>query len=168
MSGNYRPVAAVLLLNDNNDVFIGKSTHTNKWQCIQGGIDNGESARAAAFREMYEEAGIKASRVIVVTESAKWYTYSSGPFEMDGQQYDGQKMKWFLMRYTGSDQEINIAQDSHDQEFSQFKWENYDTVPMLAPKSKHAVYASVFAEFKPMLPQSGQPIEGRAIDSSER
>ncbi len=155
MEGNFRPIAVACVINSDNKILICRSVHTGKWQCPQGGIEKGESARAAAFRELHEETGIIPSKVKLIQELPEWLYYSSGQFEMDDEVYDGQKAKWFLLQFVGHDGNIDLATDPNDQEFNQFKWETSNTILPLVPSSKRKMYRTALAKFKSHLTPKG-------------
>lgn len=116
----------------------------------QGGIDAGESPRAAALRELREEIGT--NRAEIVAESRDWLSYDLPP-ELVGKawkgRYRGQRQKWFLMRFTGQDDDIDLA--AHDAEFDAWKWVPPESVVRLIVGFKLAVYAKVVAEFAPRI-----------------
>ena len=91
------------------------------WQMPQGGIDPGESPRQAALRELKEEIGT--DKAEIVCESQAWLQYDL-PVELAGGiwggRYRGQRQKWFVMRFTGSDADINLA--TEHPEFVDWQW----------------------------------------------
>ena len=118
----YRPCAGVMLVNASGEVFVGqrKDSDVPAWQMPQGGIDAGETPRDAALRELEEETGVSAELVSVEAETRDWVRYDL-PEHLLGKvwkgRYRGQEMKWFLMRFHGSDADVNIA--TKHQEFSE-------------------------------------------------
>ena len=112
----YRPCVGVMVLNKDGRAFIGRRTdgpehvdETHVWQMPQGGIDEGEDAYPAALRELYEETSIKS--VETIGEIKDWLIYDI-PRDIVGQawkgKYRGQKQKWFALRFTGKESEIDI------------------------------------------------------------
>lgn len=113
----YRPCVGAMILNESGNVWIGRRMDARRdaegigmwWQMPQGGIDEDEDPRAAAMREVYEETNISSVRIIAQTPG--WLTYDLPP-ELVGVawkgRYRGQKQRWFAMRFTGADDEIDI------------------------------------------------------------
>ena len=145
----YRPCVGVLLANRDGLVFAGERIDTpGAWQMPQGGIDNGESPRDAALRELHEETGVRPDLVTVEAETAGWVRYDLPP-ELLGKvwkgRYRGQEQKWFLVRFEGQDADIDIA-TSHA-EFSRWRWlAPADLLALIVP-FKRAVYTQVLDEF---------------------
>jgi len=119
----YRPCAGMMLLNKAGRVFTAKRIDTvvEAWQMPQGGIDAGEDPEQAALRELEEEIGTNDVEVIARTED--WLYYDL-PDHLLGKvwkgKYRGQKMKWFVFRFLGQDNDINIETDHP--EFSEWQW----------------------------------------------
>ncbi|MEP5728879.1 MAG: RNA pyrophosphohydrolase [Sulfitobacter sp.] len=150
----YRPCAGVMLLNAQGEVFVGqrKDNHQAAWQMPQGGIDKGEAPETAALRELEEETGISRDLVDVIAQTEGWVPYEL-PHDLIGKlwkgKYRGQKQKWFLMRFKGRDDQVNIVTDH--QEFSAWKWlPTQDLVANIVPFKRH-VYETVLAEFEAHL-----------------
>ena len=157
-SGIYRPCAGAMIINKYNQVWLGKrlikSDNPKKlplWQMPQGGIDNGEKAEQAVYREVYEETGIK--NLTIIYESKNWYYYDipDNFYENPKGNFVGQKQKWFLMFFSGADEEINLIPDknmTHHQEFSEWKWELRDNIIDQVIEFKKETYLKVLEEFK--------------------
>jgi putative (di)nucleoside polyphosphate hydrolase len=156
----YRPCVGVMVLNAQGRAFIGRRAGgpehvdlTHSWQMPQGGIDPGEAPWPAARRELREETNIRS--VECLGEIADWLTYDI-PREIVGQawkgKYRGQKQKWFALRFTGNEDEIDVEHPDggHPQEFAAWRWEPLQNVPDLVVPFKRAVYDRVVREFLPL------------------
>lgn len=150
----YRPNVGVMMINGEGAVWVGQrmDRYKDAWQMPQGGIDKGEDARLAALRELEEETGVTPDLVEVVAESNGWLPYDL-PHEVVphfwGGKYRGQEQKWFLLRFTGRDEQINIATD--DPEFSAWCWLSVDQLVDKVVPFKKEVYARVVEEFQAHL-----------------
>ncbi|MEW6641416.1 MAG: RNA pyrophosphohydrolase [Pseudomonadota bacterium] len=155
----YRTCVGVMLINDKGLVFIGRRAggieHVDEnhvWQMPQGGVDPGEDTWAAARRELYEETNARS--VEKLAEISDWLTYDI-PRTVAGRtwkgRYRGQKQKWYAMRFTGDDREINVANPAggHKPEFVTWRWEPMRNLPELIVPFKRPVYERVVQEFKP-------------------
>ena len=106
-----RPGVGVILLNNKNQVFVGKRKDNpgNKWQMPQGGVDEGENYVTAMKRELIEEKNIENIKIL---KEIKHFYYYELPDNLIGiiwkGKYRGQKQKWFITRFLGLDNEINI------------------------------------------------------------
>jgi len=142
----YRPCVGIMLFNRHGKVFVGKRIDqtVEGWQMPQGGIDKGESPKQAALRELQEEVGTDKAEIIAVMED--WVTYDL-PEHLIGVafhgKYRGQKQKWFALRFTGEDGDIDLT--SHEPEFSAFKWVDLKTLPSLIVPFKRDTYKAVIA-----------------------
>jgi putative (di)nucleoside polyphosphate hydrolase len=154
----YRPCVGVMVLNRAGLAFIGRRIEgpehidaTHAWQMPQGGIDKGEEAWPAALRELREETNIRS--VERIGEIAEWLKYDI-PREIVGQawkgKYRGQIQKWFALRFTGDDREIDVdnPDGAPEPEFAAWRWEPMQNVPDLVVPFKRAVYDRVVREFR--------------------
>lgn len=151
----YRPCAGILLTNKDGLVFSGRridggETRGNLWQMPQGGIDEGEDPTLAAWREMEEEIGTRAARLL--GETKEWLTYDLPP-ELLGKvwkgRYRGQKQKWFAFVFEGEDKDINI--ETEHPEFSEWQWMRASDLLACTVEFKRDVYGRVFEEFSEVL-----------------
>ncbi|WP_333712027.1 RNA pyrophosphohydrolase [Yoonia sp.] len=150
----YRPCVGIMLANRDGKVFVAqrRDRDTDAWQMPQGGVDKGEDLRDAALRELFEETSIPATRVMIEAETAGMIPYDI-PHDLVpniwGGRYRGQAQKWFLMRYQGTDDQIDL--DTDHPEFTAWKWMDAgDLVANIVP-FKRAVYEQVLAAFRDRL-----------------
>jgi putative (di)nucleoside polyphosphate hydrolase len=153
----YRRCAGMMVLNRDGLVFIGRRASgpehidaTHVWQMPQGGIDPGEEPYPAALRELEEETNIRS--VAKLGEIAEWLAYDI-PSDIVGQawggKYRGQTQKWYALRFTGDDREIDIEHPAggHEPEFIAWRWVAMDELPTLVVPFKRQTYERVINEF---------------------
>lgn len=148
----YRLGVGIALFNDAGKVFAARRIDTpgEAWQMPQGGIDAGETPRQAALRELEEEIGT--ARAEILAESRDWLAYDL-PEDIRRRvwkgRYRGQKQKWFALRFTGRDSDIDIA--TRHPEFSDWRWMELTELPGLIVPFKRPLYEGVVAEFAPIV-----------------
>ncbi len=154
---DWRPCAGIVLVNKDGLVFSGKRRPDKLppdaplWQLPQGGIDEGETPLEAAYRELAEETGVTEAEL--VHEIPDWLYYDL-PEELIGKalkgKFRGQKQKWFLMRFTGQDEMIDL--NAHSQiEFDQWTWRPLAECVELVIEFKKPIYRALLAHFKDMV-----------------
>jgi len=142
----------IVLLNDNNEVFVGKRIDNPKdfWQMPQGGVDKSENFLDAAKRELKEETSIK--NVKLIKEIEGWLTYEL-PKDLLGKiwkgKYRGQKQKWFIMKFLGNKNEINI--NTKKPEFLNWKWIKPSELPEVAVNFKINIYKKISKELSTFI-----------------
>ena len=150
----YRPCVGVMLLNREGQVFVGQRLDTTleAWQMPQGGIDPGEEPLETAIRELGEETGIIPEHIELIAEARGEFRYDI-PVEMIGKvwkgRYRGQTQRWFLFRYTGTDNDIHI--DTAHPEFRAWRWADPADLPAIIVPFKRTLYAEVLAAFSTHL-----------------
>ena len=138
----------VILLNSENKVFVGKRIDNQKgnyWQMPQGGVDENENFLDAAKRELEEETSIK--NIKLIKEIEGWLTYDL-PVDLLGKvwkgKYRGQKQKWFIMKFLGNNNEINI--NTKKPEFLNWKWIEPTELPKVVVDFKISIYEKISKE----------------------
>jgi len=148
-----RTGVGIALLNHENKIFVGKriDNPANSWQMPQGGVDENEDFLHAAKRELEEETGIK--NVKVIKELEEWLTYDL-PENLLGKiwqgKYRGQKQKWFIMKFLGKNDEINVK--TKQPEFLDWKWVEPVELPNIAVSFKINVYKKLKEELTFLKP----------------
>ena len=150
----YRPCVGVVLIDARGLVFAGQriDSPSPAWQMPQGGIDDGEKPKEAAFRELLEETGVTRELVEFVGKTHRWVTYDLPPELLGkvwGGKFRGQRQKWFLFRFKGRDSDIKITNDHA--EFAQWRWILADEMVQNIVPFKRAVYEEVVRSFRAYL-----------------
>ena len=147
-----RTGVGIAVLNSKNKVFVGKRKDNpfDKWQMPQGGVDSDEPLLQAMKRELLEETSIK--NIKVLKEFDQWLEYEL-PENLIGKiwkgKYRGQRQKWFIVKFLGDDNEINIK--TNNAEFMEWKWIDVNLLPDLIVIFKKHVYEKVLIELKKII-----------------
>ena len=142
----------IVVLNKNNKIFVAKRIDNPKdfWQMPQGGVDENESYLDAAYRELYEETNIK--EIELIKEVEEFTTYEL-PDHLLGiiwkGKFKGQKQKWFIMRFVGNENEIDI--NTKKPEFLDWKWIDVNEITKKVVDFKYEVYKKVKSEVEKLL-----------------
>jgi putative (di)nucleoside polyphosphate hydrolase len=146
----YRPCAGVMLLNRHGQVFVGQrlDSMVEAWQMPQGGIDPGEAPIEAAWRELWEETGVARELAELVAEAPDELFYDL-PEDLAGRiwkgKWRGQRQRWFLFRFLGEDQDVNIQ--TAEPEFRAWRWAEPKDLPDLIVPFKRALYKELLTVF---------------------
>ncbi len=142
----------IVVLNSDNKVFVGKrkDNPVDKWQMPQGGVDPGETLLEAMKRELIEETSIK--NIKVLKELDYWLEYQL-PKDLVGiiwqGKYRGQKQKWFVVKFFGLDNEINL--NTKKPEFIEWKWLDISKLPDVIVDFKKNVYKKLVKELDKII-----------------
>lgn len=147
----YRLGVGAVLLNAEGKVFVAERLDTpGAWQMPQGGLDKGEDPAEAVMRELEEEIGTAKAEIIAETDG--WIAYDL-PAELRGKvwkgRYRGQKQKWYALRFTGRDADIDLGAHHHP-EFSAWQWVDMARLPDLIVGFKRPLYEQIVAAFLPL------------------
>jgi len=147
-----RSGVGIVVLNKDNKVFVAKRIDNPKnfWQMPQGGVDEGENFLSAAYRELEEETSIKSVKLIHEIDEITTYLLPKHLLGVIWRgKYKGQKQKWFLMRFLGNDNEINI--NTNKPEFLEWKWIDLDMITDVVVDFKLEVYKTLQKKIKKIL-----------------
>ena len=147
-----RKGVGVALLNKNNQIFVAKriDNPNDYWQMPQGGIDKGEDPLKAAYRELNEETSIKTVELIQEIEDEITYHLPDNLLGIIWKgKFKGQTQKWYIMRFLGEDNEINL--NTKHPEFLEWKWINYENITDKVVKFKLHVYEKIKNELNKLI-----------------
>ena len=147
-----RSGVGIVVLNKDNKVFVAKRIDNQKnfWQMPQGGVDKDEGYLAASYRELEEETSIKSVKLIKELDGLIVYELPKNLLGIIWKgQYRGQEQKWFVMRFLGKDDEINIK--TKYPEFCEWKWVHLENITDLVVDFKLHVYKDVKEKVKEIL-----------------
>lgn len=145
----YRKGVGAVLFNAGGLIFVGRRIDTpgDAWQLPQGGVADGEKPARAVLRELREEIGTDKAEILA--KSSAWLRYDL-PADLVGRvwrgRYRGQRQRWFALRFTGSDADIDIAASRHA-EFDAWRWVAFTDLPALAVPFKRTLYTRLLDEF---------------------
>ena len=137
----------IIILNKKNEVFVGKrkDNPTDKWQMPQGGVNNGEDFITAMKRELLEETSIKNFKIIKEVENMYEYELPENLVGIIWKgKFRGQKQKWFINRFLGKDEEINLK--TKHPEFIEWKWIKPMMLPKVIVDFKRKLYLNLLKE----------------------
>ena len=147
-----RDGVGVIILNKQNKIFVGKRKDNpiDKWQMPQGGLDPGENYLSAMKRELYEETSIRSIKVLKEIDGYFEYTL---PEKLVGiiwkGKYRGQKQKWFIAKFLGDEEEINLK--TEHPEFIEWKWISPNNLPDVIVDFKKKLYLKLLDEIKKFI-----------------
>ena len=142
----------IILLNKENKIFVARRIDNPKnfWQMPQGGVDEGENFLKAAFRELEEETSIKKAELIKELDGTTTYELPDHLLGIIWKgKYRGQKQKWFLMRFTGEENEVNIK--TRIPEFLDWKWININEMTKVVVNFKLDVYKKLQEKIRKII-----------------
>ena len=147
----YRPNVGVVLFNGQGQVWLGRRAGARgpfNWQFPQGGVDPGEDVEAAAFRELYEETGVRSAAVLA--RAPEPITYDFPPEVLarpNTRGFRGQSQTWLAMRFTGEDSEIDLAAVP-PVEFDAWRWASFEEALVTVVPFKRETYGRVAQHFR--------------------
>ena len=147
-----RKGVGVALLNKYNQIFVARriDNPNDFWQMPQGGIDKGENPLKAAYRELNEETSIKTVELIQEIEDEITYHLPDNLLGIIWKgKFKGQTQKWYIMRFLGEDNEINL--NTKHPEFLEWKWINYENITDKVVKFKLHVYEKIKNELNKLI-----------------
>ena len=142
----------IILLNKDNEVFVGKRKDNpiDKWQMPQGGVNKGEDYLSAMQRELLEETSIK--NIVILKEIEGFFEYEL-PSSLIGiiwkGKFRGQRQKWFIAKFIGSEKEINLK--TKNQEFIEWKWISPELLPDVIVEFKKEMYLALLKYLKKFI-----------------
>jgi len=149
----FRANVGIIICNKIGQVFWARRYGQHSWQFPQGGIDQGETAEQAMFRELYEEVGLRETDVNIMGVSRNWLRYKlpkrlvrkgTAPVCI------GQKQKWFLLSLTCEEKDVDLLQSGHP-EFDDWRWVSYWYPIRNVVSFKREVYRKAMKEFSPLV-----------------
>ena len=151
----FRNGVGIVVLNKDNKVFVAKRIDNPKnfWQMPQGGVDKGENYIDAAYRELKEETSIENVKLIKELDGLITYNLPQSLLGIIWKgKFKGQKQKWFLMKFLGTDNEIDIK--TRNPEFLEWKWIDLERITDVVVDFKLHVYQEIKEKVKKLLIKS--------------
>ncbi|NKB77681.1 MAG: RNA pyrophosphohydrolase [Gammaproteobacteria bacterium] len=152
----YRRNVGIIVCNSHSQVLWARRIHHDGWQFPQGGIEPRESAKEAAFRELYEEIGLESKDVKLLGNTIDWLHYDV-PYATQSrnrrrrqQQFKGQKQRWFLFKLTAKESSVRLDL-SDNPEFDHWQWIDYWSPIQHIIDFKKGVYREALSELEPLL-----------------
>ena len=149
----YRPNVGIIVCNDCRQVLWARRASQEGWQFPQGGVERNETAQEAAYRELYEEVGLRPDHVRLVGCTRRWLRYDV-PYRVlrrtRARRFKGQKQLWFLFQLVGNDTDVCLSV-SHKPEFDQWCWVDYWEPLERIVAFKREVYDMALKELEPLL-----------------
>jgi len=152
----YRENVGIVICNDQRKVLWARRTGEEAWQFPQGGINKGESAEEAMYRELKEEVGLDPHNVEILARTKGWLKYDvpKSWIRRDCRdRYRGQKQIWFLLRFTGKDSDI-FLKNTEKPEFDDWRWDSFWAPVDQIVDFKKAVYEQALKELFEYLPSA--------------
>ncbi|MBO7244150.1 MAG: RNA pyrophosphohydrolase [Alphaproteobacteria bacterium] len=154
MEKKYRKNVGLMIVNEKGLVWMGERVNAEKfgfkYQMPQGGMDLNETPLDAAFRELYEETGLTKEHVEFIKESKEWHQYDFfEPLTYPEGVFHGQKQKWFLFSFKGTDDDFNLKVHPQEIEFASYFWCEPEKMIDLVVPFKRPVYQKIIEEFLP-------------------
>ncbi|ACJ30476.1 RNA pyrophosphohydrolase [Shewanella sp. c952] len=150
-SDGFRANVGIIICNRSGQVMWARRFGQHSWQFPQGGVDEGESAEEAMYRELYEEVGLRPEHVQILASTRSWLRYRL-PKRLIRQDSKpvciGQKQKWFLLQLKSSENAIDLNACGHP-EFDDWRWVSYWYPVRQVVSFKRDVYRKVMKEFAP-------------------
>ncbi|MDT8363303.1 MAG: RNA pyrophosphohydrolase [Nitrosomonas sp.] len=166
----YRANVGIILLNNENHVFLGKRIRHESWQFPQGGIKSGETPAQAMYRELTEETGLRPSHVEILGRTREWLRYEvpSCWSRRDWRtNYKGQKQIWFLLRLLGCDSDVSLHTCAHP-EFDDWRWNQYWVELDSVVEFKRQVYRAALTELSRLLGEEMIPGQDTAYRNYDK
>ena len=166
----YRYNVGIIIINALGQAFWGKRAGQESWQFPQGGLVAGESSEQAMLRELFEETGLKRDHIEIIGQTAEWLRYRLPVRyrrrKQGALQCIGQKQKWFLLKLTGNDHDVNLRA-SNSPEFDDWRWVDYWQPSRDVVHFKRRVYRQALEELSALAPDLIARPQPRHDDYSE-